>query len=944
MKINDIAQKNRVAVDDLFSICKELEIKYSDESSAISDNDAFLVQKRIESIQRDNKRKAEEQSSKAAGSHKIKLKRKVTSNVAEHIKSEIEKHTGATPAPPAEVAEPAQPPQAAPSTAQPVQAENAPASRQHEPRPARESGEPAPRVARTDNRDYRDGNRAPRPQGQGDRPYTPRPQGDRPYTPRPQGQGDRPYTPRPQGDRPYTPRPQGQGDRPYTPRPQGQGDRPYTPRPQGDRPYTPRPQGQGDRPYTPRPQGQGGNRPYGQRPPQGQGGNRPFAQQGGRSLFGQNKPRVTAEEPPSFTDDKHVAGKSKRNKEKDKEKENWKTKKVERIDKDGVVSKTQYNNRKKRPFQEQKPREAVTPDHIEITENIAVGELSKKLNVKASEVIVKLLKLGVMATINQVLDAETAEILCSEYGTSVKVVSLYDETVIKEENLDNESDRVTRPPIVTVMGHVDHGKTKLLDAIRKTHVAEGEHGGITQHIGAYTVKVKDQLVTFLDTPGHAAFTTMRARGASVTDIVVLVVAANDGVMPQTIEAINHAKEAKVPIIVAINKIDLPEANIMKVKQALAGYDLVPEEWGGQTLFAEISAKSQINIDGLLDLIFMQAEILELKANPAMKAVGTVLEAKLDPGRGVVATLLVQKGSLSIGDSFIVGIYSGRVRAMFDDTGKPVTTATPSMPVEVLGIEGIPSAGDPFQQVASDKYAKQISQKRQELRRIESAKKVKKVTLEDLNELIKVGAVQDVCIIIKADVDGSVQALKDALEKLSTAEVRVKVIHAAAGGINESDIMLASASNALVIGYHVRPTPKISDLADQEKVSIKTYNIIFEVTNDIKAAMEGMLAPDVHEEVLGNAEVRQIFKISKVGTIAGCVAVSGKIVRTGKIRLLRDGVIVFDGVLKSLKRFKDDAKEVEMGQECGIGIEGYNDLKEGDLIECYKLVEVAKKLD
>ncbi len=565
------------------------------------------------------------------------------------------------------------------------------------------------------------------------------------------------------------------------------------------------------------------------------------------------------------------------------------------------------------------------------------------MNVKAGEVIGKLMKLGVMATINQAIDSDTASILAAEYNTEVGVVTLYDETVIKNEQEDKAEDYTSRPPVVTVMGHVDHGKTKLLDAIREANVIDSEFGGITQHIGAYTVTVHDKKITFLDTPGHAAFTTMRARGASITDIVILVVAANDGVMPQTIEAISHAKAANVPIIVAINKIDLPEANPAKVRQELTAYNLVPEEWGGTTLFAEISAKQNQNVDSLLELVLIQAEMLELKANTKLIGKGTVIESRLDPGRGAVCTVLVQSGTLHVGDSFVVGMYSGKIRAMFDDKGAPIHEAGPSAPVEILGISGVPAAGDPFEGVDTDKFAKQISQKRLEYKRIESAKKVRKVTLESLNEMIKEGEVQELRIIVKADVDGSTQALTESLEKLSNSEVRVKVIHSGTGGINDSDVMLASASNAIIIGYHVRPTGKVSDLADKENVSIKFYNIIFEATDDIKAAMEGMLSPIIEQKVTGTGEIRQIFKVSKIGSIAGSVCLSGKINRKSKMRIIRDGVVVFDGSLSSLKRYKDDVSIVEAGQEFGFALNDFNDIKENDHFEAYEVIETAKKL-
>ncbi len=678
--------------------------------------------------------------------------------------------------------------------------------------------------------------------------------------------------------------------------------------------------------------------PHDARPTGGQG--RPFAEKRSEGVPVAAWGKPAEEKKPEI-----VAEKDKRKKAKEKEKEKD-TKKKFFKDKNEISEKKAIFSRKKKGMQGREAeveRVAVAPKYIEITESVSVGDLAKKMNVKASEIISKLMKLGMMATINQVIDSETAEILASEYGTEVKVVSLFEETVIKHEEVDKVEDRSKRPPIVTVMGHVDHGKTKLLDAIRETNVTAGEFGGITQHIGAYRVKVRDQFVAFLDTPGHEAFTTMRARGASVTDIVVLVVAANDGVMPQTIEAINHARAAQVPIIVALNKIDLPDVNIAKIKQDLTTYELIPEEWGGTTLYAEVSAKKKLNIDNLLELILIQAEMLELKANPKLFAQGTVIESRIDPGRGPVATILVQNGTLKVGDPFVVGIYQGKVRAMFNDQGHPVTEAGPSTPVEVLGLSGVPSAGDPFQVVESEKYSKQISQKRLDLKRLEAAKKVKKVTLEDLNDMIREGEVQELRVIIKADVDGSVQALTESLEKLSTGEVRVKVIHSGTGGINESDVMLASASNALIIGYHVRPTARVSEIAERESVSIKFYNIIFEVTGDIKAAMEGMLSPEIKEEVVGTGEIKQVFKISKIGTVAGGMVLTGKLQRKNKVRIIRDGVVIYDGDLKSLKRYKDDASEVEAGQECGFTFESFNDLKEGDNFEAYRIVEISKTL-
>ncbi len=663
----------------------------------------------------------------------------------------------------------------------------------------------------------------------------------------------------------------------------------------------------------------------------------PAGYQGGRG--GINRPKTAEADKESIKDHtKETSRKKLHGKDKDKNKKfnEEKFKQDKFLEKDIIL-------RKKKPVENLK-REIVTPDRIEITENISIGDLAHKLNIKANEVIAKLMKLGVMATINQIIDSETVEILASEYHTEVKVVSLFEETVIKSSEVEKTEDLITRPPVVTIMGHVDHGKTKLLDTIRKTNVVDQEFGGITQHIGAYKIFINDHYITFLDTPGHAAFTTMRARGASVTDIVVLVVAVNDGVMPQTIEAINHAKDAGVPTVVALNKIDLPESNPQRVKQELSNYGLVPEEWGGHTLYAEISAKNNINIDKLLELILIQAEMLELKANTKIMARGTVLESRIDRGRGSVPTIIVQQGILKVGDPFVVGVCSGKVRAMFDDKGKPIDEAPPSTPVEVLGITGIPSAGDPFQVVESEKYSKQISNKRQELKRVESAKKVKKVTLENLNEMIKEGEIQELKVIIKADVDGSVQALTEELEKLSTGDIRAKVIHGGTGTINESDVMLASASNAIIIGYHIRPTAKIADLAEKESVSIQLFNIIFEATASIKAAMQGMLKPEFKEEIIGSGEITKTFKISKIGTIAGAMINKGKVQRSNTIRLIRDGVVIYTGKLKSLKRYQDDASEVGIGQECGFTIDGFNDLKVGDTFEAFTMIEVARTLD
>ncbi len=583
------------------------------------------------------------------------------------------------------------------------------------------------------------------------------------------------------------------------------------------------------------------------------------------------------------------------------------------------------------------------PKEISITEGITVSDLARKMNLKGSDLIHKLMAMGMMVTINQQIDSDTASLLAAEYDCKVNVVSLYDETVIEEET-EKEEDLQPRPPIVTIMGHVDHGKTKLLDAIRSANVAEGEYGGITQHIGAYTVDLPQGRIVFLDTPGHEAFTMMRARGAQVTDIVVLVVSAVDGVMPQTIEAINHAKQAQVPIIVAVNKVDLPEANIDLVKKQLTEQNLAPEGWGGTTIYNEVSALKKTGIKELLESILLQAEVLELKASYASRASGIVLESRVDMGRGIVATVILQKGTLKAGDSFVAGIYSGKVRAIFNDRGEKVSEATPSLPVEVIGFTSIPNAGDPFQVTDSEQTAKTIGSKRQELKKLEEMKNVKKVTLDNLYEQIKEGQIQGLNVIIKADVAGSVEALKSSLERLSTSEVKLEVIHAAAGSINEGDVLLASTSNALIIGFHVRPSAAAQSLADREKVEIRKYNIIYDALEDIRSAMEGMLKPELREEQIGTIEVRNTFKIPKIGTIAGCFVTSGKVRRGSDVHLIRDGVEIWKGKISSLKRFKDDAREVETGFECGIGLEGFHDIKEGDTLEAYETRELARKLE
>ncbi len=584
------------------------------------------------------------------------------------------------------------------------------------------------------------------------------------------------------------------------------------------------------------------------------------------------------------------------------------------------------------------------PKRIDIMDVITVSDLARKMNLKANEIITKLFEMGMMVTINQQIDSDVATIIANEYNCEVKIVSLYDETLIQTDD-DDDEDIVERAPIVTIMGHVDHGKTKLLDAIRSTDVVAGEFGGITQHIGAYKVTLPNKGdVVFLDTPGHAAFTMMRARGAQVTDIVVLVVAANDGVMPQTAEAIDHAKAAKVPIIVAVNKIDLYDANVDRVKQQLSDRGLMPEDWGGDTLYCEISALKNIGIDSLLDTILLQAEMLELSANPNVRAEGKVLESRIDQGRGIVASLIVERGTLRVGDNFVAGIYSGKVRAMVDDHGNRIDEAGPSTPVEITGLSDIPGAGDPFQVTENEKQARQVGAKRQELERLGQAKNVKKVTLDNIFDKLQDGEVQEFNVVIKGDVQGSVEAVQHALEKLSNSEIRLNVIRASAGAIIEDDINLAIASNALVLGFNVRPTPRAQTLAEQEKIEIRKYNIIYDAVDDIRDAMEGMLSPERTEIIIGTLEVRETFKVPKIGTIAGCYVTSGKIRRNAQVNVIRDSIRVHTGKINSLKRFKDDAKEVAEGFECGVGIENFQDLRTSDVLEVIDVIEKKRKLE
>ncbi len=579
---------------------------------------------------------------------------------------------------------------------------------------------------------------------------------------------------------------------------------------------------------------------------------------------------------------------------------------------------------------------------LRIAEAISVAGLSQRLGVKAGELIKKLMAMGVMVTVNQFIDIDAATLIAQDYNYEVENVTISEDGLI---NLPVAEGTLVEPraPVVTVMGHVDHGKTSLLDAIRETNVATGEAGGITQHIGAYHVHLPKGDVTFLDTPGHEAFTSMRARGAKATDIVVLVVAADDGVMPQTVEAINHARAAEVPIIVAVNKIDLPQADPERIKTELSGRGLVAEEWGGDTIFMEVSAKQRTNIQELLDMILLQAEVLELKAPVDGPANGVIIEAKLDKGRGPVATVLIQSGKLKAGDAFVAGFHSGRVRAMLDDTGKRVKEAGPSMAIEILGLSGVPMAGDTFSVVKDEITAKQITSIRERKNLEKDLQGSAKVSLEDLYEKITMGEVQELNIILKADVQGSIEAVKESIEKLSTDAVKLKILHNAVGGINEGDVMLAAASNAIIIGFNVRPETKARELAIEQNVDIKLYNVIYHLVDEIKSAMEGLLKPIISEEIIGTAEVREIFRVSKVGNVAGCYMTSGKAIRASKAHLIRDNVVIYDGKLGTLRRFKDDVKEVQSGYECGMTIEGYNDIKVGDVIELYVEKEEAAKL-
>ncbi|MCG1560509.1 translation initiation factor IF-2 [Staphylococcus epidermidis] len=658
------------------------------------------------------------------------------------------------------------------------------------------------------------------------------------------------------------------------------------------------------------------------------------------------------------TQNNHQKSNNKQNsndKEKQQSKNNSKpTKKKEQNNKgkqqnkNNKTNKNQKNNKNKKNNKNNKPQNEVAetkemPSKITYQEGITVGELAEKLNVESAGIIKKLFLLGIMANINQSLDEETLELIADDYGVEIEK-----EVVVDEEDLSiyfddetDDSDAIERPAVVTIMGHVDHGKTTLLDSIRNTKVTEGEAGGITQHIGAYQIENSGKKITFLDTPGHAAFTTMRARGAQVTDITILVVAADDGVMPQTIEAINHAKEAEVPTIVAVNKIDKPTANPDRVMQELTEYGLIPEDWGGDTIFVPLSALSGDGIDDLLEMIGLVAEVQELKANPNKQAVGTVIEAELDKSRGPAASLLVQNGTLNVGDAIVVGNTYGRIRAMVNDLGKRIKSAGPSTPVEITGINDVPLAGDRFVVFGDEKQARRIGEARHEASVIQQRQESKNVSLDNLFEQMKQGEMKDLNVIIKGDVQGSVEALAASLMKIDVEGVNVRIIHTAVGAINESDVTLANASNGIIIGFNVRPDAGAKRAAEAENVDIRLHRVIYNVIEEIESAMKGLLDPEFEEQVIGQAEVRQTFKVSKVGTIAGSYVTEGKITRNAGVRVIRDGIVLFEGELDTLKRFKDDAKEVAQGYECGITIEKYNDLKEGDIIEAFEMVEIQR---
>ena len=828
---------------------------------------------------------------------------------------------------------PAEKPAAAPVEAVKPAEKQAPVAAAQQ--PVRPAVAPAPRVL-----PGRPGQQPPRPAQPGARPGQPtgvfaqRAQGG--YPPR-QGQPSRPGQPtgvfaqRQQGG--YPPRP-GQGG----PRPQGQGS--FAPRPQGQGSFAPRP-GQGG----PRPQGQGAPRP-------GQGGPRPGGmgqrpQQGNRAARGPELAPVVEKERVSNYDpnkkqyirqhDPERVAKSRKQLAKESANMNG------GMDDEVVRGGKRARAGKKQPSAQQ----MMAPIHIDkaymTAEHITVKDLTERIGKPAGEILKKLFLLGIMANINSELDFDTASLVCTEFGVELemKLDRTAEDALTEETGAEDTEDQLQpRPPVITIMGHVDHGKTSLLDYIRKSHVTAGEAGGITQHIGAYTVNLNGRIITFLDTPGHEAFTAMRARGTQATDIAVLVVAADDGVMPQTVESINHARAAGVPIIVAINKMDKEGANPDRVKQDLTAYNLVPEEWGGDTIMAPVSALTGEGVDDLLEMILLQADVMQLRANPNRMARGVIIEAKLDKNRGPLATVLLKNGTLHVGDNIVAGMASGRVRAMLNDRGERVKEAGPSMPVEIAGFTEVPEAGDDMMAVADDRLSRQVAQERREKMRA-ARTATTKVSLDNLFDNINEGKLKNLNLIVKADVQGSVEAVKQALEKLSNDEVKVHILHSAVGAITKDDVNLASAFGAIIIGFNIRPDASAREAAAREEVDIRLYRIIYQAIEDIEAAMKGMLAPQYREEIIGHAEVRSVFKVSGVGMVAGCYVKDGKLQRNASVRLVRDNIVVFDGKLSSLRRFKDDVKEVAAGYECGVGLENYNDIKENDEIECFIQQEIER---
>ena len=769
------------------------------------------------------------------------------------------------------------------------------------------------------------------------------------YGSRPQGPYGRPVQPGQQGARP-----QGPYGRPAQPgqqgaRPQGPYGRPAQPGQQGQ--YGSRPQGQYGRPAQP---GQQGARPYGNRP-QGQGGPQGGGQ-GGRSFGGGARPGYGRSKMPDLApamEKERVSNYDPNKKQyvRQNDPERNANKNSNRRRDTGVnMSINGYDDefvrgkKKKKAAAQAKAFEPVRIEKAVMTaETITVRDLSERIGKPAGEIIKKLMMLGIIATINNELDYETAGLVCAEYDIELekKVAETAEDALEKEDVQDAEEDLIPRPPVVTIMGHVDHGKTSLLDYIRKTRVTAGEAGGITQHIGAYTVNLDGRQITFLDTPGHEAFTSMRLRGAMATDIAVLVVAADDGVMPQTVEAISHAKAAGVQTIVAINKIDKPAANIERIKQQLTEYDLVCEDWGGDTIMVPVSAHTGEGVEQLLEMILLVAEVQDYKANPNRKARGIIIEARLDKGRGPVATVLVKNGTLRVGDTIVAGTAYGRVRAMVNDLGERVKSAGPSDPVEVIGFNDVPEAGDQISAVDDDKLSRQVAEERKDRLRAALIKEQQKTTLDDLFSQISAGQIKDLNVIIKADVQGSVEAVRQSLEKLSNDEVRVRSIHGGVGAITETDVMLASTANAIIIGFNVRPDNNARAMAEKEKIDVRLYRVIYQAIEDVQNAMKGLLAPKFKEVLLGHATVRTPFKVSGVGTVAGSYVTDGKIIRSQQVRLLRDNVVIHEGKISSLQRFKDAVKEVNTGYECGIGIENYNDIKENDVIECFMMEEVEQ---